>query len=250
MMVANLGWIEKTTRSLCRRYGLVDDEADDFHAWVQLKLVENDYAPLRKFLGKSSLPTYLTVVVTALFREYRVMDWGRWRPSAAAQRLGVLAVRLETLVYRDGLSLSQAGEVLRSEDPRAPKDGDLARLLAQLPMRGPVRPVDVGEAALDDVPDSGATTGIEVEEEVRERERMQAALHRAIEALPAEDGWILRLKFWHGHSTGDVARSLGLDQKSLFRRIRRLTYTLRRQLENEGIDRSMVAEVLASDAPR
>jgi RNA polymerase sigma factor for flagellar operon FliA len=38
-------------------------EADDFASHPKLKLIEDDYAILRKFQGRSSLRTYLTVVI-------------------------------------------------------------------------------------------------------------------------------------------------------------------------------------------
>src|SRR5215213_773629 len=130
----NLPTVDRIVASLCRRHGLSGDDADDFRSWVYLQLVEDDYAILRKFRGESSLATYLTVVIAMLFREYRVREWGRWRPSAIARRLGPLAVRLEMLVFRDGCTLSQAGEVLRSEGEKV-SDRELADILAQLPPR-------------------------------------------------------------------------------------------------------------------
>jgi RNA polymerase sigma-70 factor (ECF subfamily) len=45
-----------------RSYPLSPEEKEDVAAQVLLKLVENDYAPLRQFRGKSSLAAYLTVI--------------------------------------------------------------------------------------------------------------------------------------------------------------------------------------------
>jgi hypothetical protein len=53
-----------------------------------LKLIENDYRILRSFEGLASLGTYLTTVIARLFLDFQIHEWGRWRPSAAATRLG------------------------------------------------------------------------------------------------------------------------------------------------------------------
>ncbi len=45
-----------------RSYPLSPEDKEDVAAQVLLKIVENDYAPLRQFRGKSSLAAYLTVI--------------------------------------------------------------------------------------------------------------------------------------------------------------------------------------------
>jgi hypothetical protein len=50
-MVAHLDWIERTTASLARRYGLSPDDAEDVDAWIKLRLMEDDYAVFCKFRG-------------------------------------------------------------------------------------------------------------------------------------------------------------------------------------------------------
>ena len=132
LLTNNLGWVDRVAASVCRRHGLDPDESDEFAGWARMRLVEDDYAVLRKFRGESAITTYLTVVVTMLFRDYRVSRWGRWRPSAAAKRQGDLAVRLETLVYRDGYRVDQAGEMLRAARHTDLPDRELVRLLATL----------------------------------------------------------------------------------------------------------------------
>ena len=88
LFLAHLGVIERIIAAMARRHALVGDDADDFASWTRTRLIENDYAILQKFAGRSSMSTYLTVVVANLFRDYRVQQWGRWRSSVAAKRLG------------------------------------------------------------------------------------------------------------------------------------------------------------------
>lgn len=45
-----------------RSYPLTPEDKEDVAAQIMLKIVENDYAPLRQFRGKSSLASYLTVI--------------------------------------------------------------------------------------------------------------------------------------------------------------------------------------------
>lgn len=45
-----------------RSVTLSPEDKEDVAAQVLLRIVENDYAPLRKFRGKSSLASYLTVI--------------------------------------------------------------------------------------------------------------------------------------------------------------------------------------------
>ena len=108
LFLANLPAAEKILSALARRNALSRDAAEEFSAWAKLQVIENDYAVLAKFRGESSLLTYLTVCFAMLFREYRVQQWGRWRPSAVARSAGPLAIRLETLTRRDGLPLHGA----------------------------------------------------------------------------------------------------------------------------------------------
>jgi RNA polymerase sigma factor (sigma-70 family) len=185
------------------------------------------------------------VVLGMLFREYRVSRWGRWRPSAAARRLGPVAVRLETLVYRDGCTRAQAMEILCTSGEARMDDAELGRMFAQLPARTRARPVPAGDTELDALPgESGADERVAQDEAGRLRERLEAALEREIERLPPDDRQVLRLRFWHGLSVADTARALAIEQKPLYRRIERALGELRKGLETAGISRVQVRELL------
>jgi DNA-directed RNA polymerase specialized sigma24 family protein len=124
--------LERVVASTCRRHALGADEGEDFASWVKVRLNESDYAVLRKFRGSSSLRTYLIVVVTNLFKDYRIAQWGKWRPSAAAKRAGDLGVQLEGLFYRDGRTFTEAVALLHGsfglEDSRAEIESLATRL--------------------------------------------------------------------------------------------------------------------------
>jgi RNA polymerase sigma factor (sigma-70 family) len=243
----NLGTIERLVSSLCRRHRLDGDEAEEFASWVHLKLLENDCAVFRKFRGESAMATYLTVVLAMLFRDYRVEHWGRWRPSAVARRMGKLAVRLEYLVYCQEFRLEQAGEVLRSAGGPDLTDRELAQMLAQIPPRGQPRPVLVDEAALAGTAAAGgADEPLERAEADDERRQARHALFEAMERLDPEDRLLVRLRFWEEMSVADIARSLNLAQKPLYRRIERALGQLRRELESAGVSRERVRSILGA----
>lgn len=123
----HIGWIDKISSLACAKHELWGVDAEDFAAWTKMRIIENDYAVLRRFRGESELKTYLASVVVRLLRDYVREHHGRWRPSATALRLGETAVELEQLVYREGYSLAQAGERLRTAERTSLSDMELAR---------------------------------------------------------------------------------------------------------------------------
>ena len=114
LFLAQLPVIETVIAHVSRRHHLASTEAKEFGSEVMLHFLERDYEVLRRFQGRSSLGTYLTVVIHRLFLDYRIRLSGKWRPSAEAKRLGAVAIALERLIVRDGWSFEQAVEVLRT----------------------------------------------------------------------------------------------------------------------------------------
>jgi RNA polymerase sigma factor for flagellar operon FliA len=144
---------------------------------------------------------------------------------------------VETLVRRDGYTLPQAGEKLRTAGRTTLSDAQLARLLGQLPERAPLRPV-VGEPAtgLDAAPGtSRADDRVDQAEADGRRAEMLGALGTAMEQLELEEQLIVKLHFAEGHTLADVARTLRLEQKPLYRRVERLRARLRALLESAGL---------------
>jgi RNA polymerase sigma factor (sigma-70 family) len=217
----SLPLIERIIGALCRRCGFVEDDAPDFASWVKLRLVEDDFAVIRNFRGESGIGTYLTVVVAMLARDYHLRQRGRWRPSAAALREGAVAVRLESLIHRRGYRFAEAAELLRTSGETDLSDRHLAGLFARLPVREPMTPIAdtlVAAAALDE-----------------DRRRLGGLVDQYLDAFPAEDRLIVRMRFWEDMSVADIGRGLNLDQKPLYRRLDRLLATMRERLARDGL---------------
>lgn len=234
LFLEHLDLIDERCRSICRRNGVFDDDARDFAADVRLRLVEDDYAVVRKFQGRSSLPTYLTVVIGNLFRDYRIKRWGKWRPSAKARELGESAVILETLLYRDGRSLDETCRVIQTTTGGAVNGPAVRELAKRLPARTP-RQV-ASDTPIDAVPGPDRANGHLLEQErAAEIDRARAALERVIASLPHEDHVVIRMRFYEGFSVADIARALGLEQRPLYDRIERDLRRLRAGLQADGI---------------
>jgi RNA polymerase sigma factor for flagellar operon FliA len=245
LFLSHLGTIERITGATCSRRGLAGDDSADCASWVKSRLIEDDYAILRKFRGESSITTYLTVVIAMLVRDYRVRRWGRWRPSAAARRMGTVATRLEKLVYRQGYRLDEAAELLRSRGETDLSDREIVTAFKELPPRAPLRPVDVGPEPLAAAQAAGgAEDVVESEAAATERRSIERAVARGLERLAPQDRLVLRMRFWAGSTVADIARGLGVPQKPLYRQIERALAQLRSELETAGVSRERVRDLL------
>ena len=233
--LANLATIDAILAHIARRHALSRDAADDFGAWVKLKFVEGDYAILAKFRGEASLSTYLAVVISRQYREYRAAEWGRWRPSAAARRNGPLAIRLETLVHRDGMRFNEAAEHLRTSGATTLDDLQLARLLRDLPEHAPLRPVQAGDLPAGAESPERADTLVEMKEASQTSEATQSALSAALDDLPEDDRLLVRLRFIEGLSLADAARAMDVPAKPLYRKLEKTLEALRARLVRAGV---------------
>ena len=228
LFLTNLPTIESLVQMVARQQRMSWAEAEEFASIVRLRLIEDDYAILRKFRGGSSLRTYLTVVIARQALDYRDACWGRWRPTRAARRLGRAGVTLEKLIVRDGLSPEEAWRTLQ-EDGVA-DSGALRAFAAGLQPR-----LRRHYVSIDDLDERHAgATEPEVDNVMRDH-RVAEALAGALRTLPPADSRLLRLRFSEGLSISSIARSEGIDQASLYRRVASLLRRLRRDLEAHGI---------------
>jgi RNA polymerase sigma factor for flagellar operon FliA len=251
LFLKHLDWIERFATRACGGQGLWGADAEDFIGWVRMKLMADDYAVIRDFVGNSEFRTYLGTVITRHLVTYIRAQRGRWRPTVAAVRLGPVAVELEKLVRGGGYTLQQAGEKLRTSGRTSLSDAELARLLGQIPGRPPLRPV-VGEpdTGLDFAPgDSRADERvIEAEADAR-RAEMLSALGIALKQLDPEEQLIVQMHFAQEHTVADVARALRVEQKPLYRRVERLRARLRGILESAGLKGDDVRALLHEPDP-
>src|SRR5687767_7357112 len=230
--------VSLVSTGVARRSRLSPDDALDFTQAVHLKFLENDYDALRRFDGRSSLRTYLTVIVGRLMVDWQRALRGRWRASAQASRIGCHAVALEELVCRDGHPVDQAVEILTAV-PGAPSRTELLSTAARLDVRGPRRATAV--------PLTAATLSrpfvdpVASAEQERRATRLHRAVARAIERLPSGDRDLLDLRYKQGRRMSAIAAAAGKDVKRLYRRCERVLRSVRAAVLSEIGERDMAA---------
>ena len=220
-------------RRLARRHRLTRDETDELHSRLHLRLVQDDYAALRQFEGRSGFATYLTTVAERLRLDLQVSRWGKWRPSVEAARLGETASQLERLISRDRLSFDEACEILWTSHRVTESRAELEHLRDQLPARRP-RPAVLSLQQLEKLPVPAmpsATAHPDRSPAVRR------ALARALCSLPVADRRLVRLRFKDRWTVARIARENNLDQKSAYRRFDAIYRSLRVSLTADGVDR-------------
>jgi RNA polymerase sigma factor (sigma-70 family) len=245
----NLSLIERVAAFVSRKYGLSGADAEDFASTAKLKLIEDDYAVLRKFEHKCSLSTYLTIVISRHYLDQKIHEWGKWRPSMRARQGGDAAIYLERLVSRDGLGVTEASTIVRQKytelDSRA-----LETLAASIVVRQPRRSANVERTEEMREPASEASAEDELLSGEREAQarRASAVLSRELDRLPPEDRLIMKLRFIDAMKVSTMAKMLHADQKQLYRRIDRLVAALREALLAAGVAMSDIGDMLIHGA--
>lgn len=240
--------VDALSVALCRRRGVLGEDAADFSAHVRARFVESNYAPLQKFRGESSIKTYLAVVIASWLKDHLVARDGRWRPSAEAQAAGPMAVHLERLLSRGQRTVDEVIQEVLTIGDAAYTERELRALVKSLPQRKPLRPIEVASETALELPSTAtmeADAGLKASEYEQERAQAQAVLTTAMDSLPAEDRLIVSMRFFDGQSVADIARALRLEQKPLYRRLERCLGLLRERLQANGVTPQSVQGLLA-----
>jgi len=224
--------IERVIGWVCARRGLRGADAEDFASVVNTRLIENEYQVLGKWQGRSSIKTYLTTVINRIYLDFQVQRFGKWRPSAEARRLGPVALRLEQLMFRDGLSFDEACEVLRSDPRMLLNRDDLHAIRIRLPQRTSRRG-DLHEH--EPVRQESAAEAVDRKERQALANRMFAVIRCSLSRLPALDRLLVRLHFQLGLTVAEAARAMDADQKALYRKKEDIRKRLKADLEAEGL---------------
>lgn len=208
------------------------EDIDDFRQEVHTRMAERGYDVFRRFSGRSSLRTYLLVVVHRLLLDWQNHAMGKWRPSVAAVRLGPLAVSLDRLIDRDGLSIDEAVAQLTvarvSTDPAR-----LYELASQLPIRR--RRHVVATELAEETHTAAFVDLVELRERTQHERRLGLALARAMAVLTDDDRRLVELRYRRRLTVRQVAARLRCEPKPLYRRFERILLALRERLAEEGI---------------
>lgn len=241
LLIAEQKTIKAVIAQVGRRHWLHPAELEELASNVALKLIENNYLVLRKFRGRSTLRTYLTVVVHRVYLDWRVAEWGKWRPSAAATRIGQAGVLLEQFMAQRGLTFDQACDLLETIPGVTVCRPALETLATRLSTRTKLQVVPLEDVG--DITAGEASTAFECPKSPLAAERVMAAVMRELDALPPSDSRLIRRKFFEGHTVATVARNDAQEPKRLYRHVSRLLKQLRRRLEERGISSADAREV-------
>lgn len=245
--LGHLKLIEEVISHACRRSHLSREDAEDFAGQVHCKLIEDNYAVLRKFQGRSSPKTYLTVVINNQLLDFQDSKWGKFRASAEALRLGPIAIHLERLLVRDGHTFDEACGILLFNEKVKASVAELAELKAKLPPRTVRHPPGEEVPPSEPDPAPGPDERFADKEKEGTKRRIYMAQRRALLTLPKEDRLLVRMRM--EFSVAQISRIRGIEQKPLYRRLEKIYKELRKAMEREGIRRQDVKEVLDSMNP-
>lgn len=234
LFTGHLSTIQRVIADIIKRHRLSSVDAEEFRSTVYVRLIEHDYRILREFKHRSSMRTFLNVVIERIYLDFRNGQWGKWRPSAKARRQGQVALLLERLLDRDGFSLAEAAEILRAQHGVTVPLAELSVLAAGMKAR-PQRQA-AGEEMLVDVKDARPLPDELAYRSEAARRALVArrALAAALRALDSEDRRLLTMRFHAGLTVAQIARRTGMDQKQLYRRFAQLLTGLRRALETDA----------------
>ena len=237
--------IERVAISRAHRAGFPPQDVEDFLSAVTVKLIDNDYAVLRKHRGESRMSTYLTTVVLNQFKDFCNHKLGRYRPSAKAKDLGTTAKALEQLLVRDQHDLESAIEILtRQGIEESPEE--LRELAARLPPK--YRRQLVGDEALatfaSTAPESYAEHRLAEGERSKTAARVEKALNAALAALSTQDKLLLKMHFRDGCTIATIAKALRVRQRPLYSQKEKCFKQLYQAFAAEGLTWTEVQEIL------
>jgi RNA polymerase sigma factor (sigma-70 family) len=241
MFQENLPLIRQIVGHCCRKSSFSPQEAEDFAGHVNCKFIEDNYKVFKEFQGRSSLKTYLMVAIGRLLIDYQNHIWGKWRPSAEAERLGRVAMRMEQLLVRDELSFDDACKILRGEGVTLTVL-ELADLRAKLPPRSLRRFVSEERLQAETSREPRPDERLEGKDRAKAGRRVFARLLQALKTLTAEEQVLVRMRT--ELKVSDIARLRGLEQKPLYKRLDKIYEKLRKELERHGVRRQDVADLL------
>jgi RNA polymerase sigma factor (sigma-70 family) len=168
----------------------------------------------------------------------------RWHRTNVALRLGPVAVLLERLVSRDGLTFDEACEALRTNHSVQASLEQLEASYVALPLRAARQRVSVEHLyyAPSQVP--SPEKAAMAKENASRRAEILSSVQEAVKSLPADEVPLVRLHFVEGLTIAEIARIHNLDQKSLYRRRAKILDFLREYLQGRGLEKEEIEFLL------
>ncbi|GLI36884.1 sigma-70 family RNA polymerase sigma factor [Geobacter hydrogenophilus] len=218
-------------------------DADELFIQAVDHLREDDYRRLREFKGRSSLPTYLTTVISRLVVDIVRQRTGRNRARERAERYGTLGSHVYELMVGRGHTADEAVDILQTtfsiqatpdqlreihegllgRRSRCHSDGDLEMAWGE-----------EGELVVvhNQTPEDMCSSNVQ-------RLRCREILEGLIDGFCGEERLILRLRFpiddVEPCDVGEIAVLTGLSPKQVDRKIRYILKKCREELLRKGV---------------
>ncbi|HJQ40365.1 MAG TPA: hypothetical protein VKB93_24740 [Thermoanaerobaculia bacterium] len=218
--LANRAEIERAVRFVAGHARLSPEDAEELLSNVNLHIIENDYAVIRKFKHGCSFATYVVVIARHALADMRMQVHGRFRNSAEARRLGEPAMRLEALVRRDGLTLEEAVPQVQRDFPSL-TTGEIVKLETRLPKRAPrAREVALGPEIEPKI-EGGTVEELAIDHERAARAaKINGIVQQTLARLTRADRVAFQFRWGSPPvSVADLSRMFHRDQKQLYRRL-------------------------------
>jgi RNA polymerase sigma factor (sigma-70 family) len=187
--------------------------------------------------------TFLAAVIERHVLDFINDRWGKWRPSKTAEAIGPVAVLLERLVTRDGHTLEEAMEIVRTNHNVGKTYAELRAIWAELPPRGKLNEVS-DDAADELLGEETAEHLIEDAERRRSVARLEAVLEKALADLSTRDRLNITLRFNHGLSVAEIAQIRQSSVPTIHRHLDGALKHLKQQLVNAGFLPGEVATLI------
>jgi RNA polymerase sigma factor for flagellar operon FliA len=248
LLLEHLELVDRVVRYIARKHHLPAPDTEELLSLVRLRLLDRDFAVLRKFQGRSNLATYLTTVIEHIYLDFCVGKWGKWRPSAAARRLGPIAILLDQLVGRDGLTFNEAVSTLEINYGVSETRDDLHAIFVQLPTRTVRRFAAEEELAVVAGHVGARDAALEREDDLEVIDRVESALSAILAGLAPREQLMLKLRFQDGLSMAAIARFLHTPAKPLYRHLETTIAFLRDKLRQQGIEAKDIDRIVGHPA--
>ncbi len=242
--LANRVEIARAVRFVASHARLSHEDAEELLSSVNLHIIENDYAVIRKFKHGCSFATYVVVIARHALADMRMAVQGRFRNSAEAKRLGEPAMRLESLVRRDGLTLEDAIPLVQRDFPSLTSD-EIVKLEARLPRRAPrAREVALG-VEIEPKIERETVEELAIDHERAMRSvRINEIVQQTLAQLTRADRVAFQFRWGSPPvSVADLARMFHRDQKQLYRRLDAAGKQLQKALLAAGITLDEILEL-------
>ncbi|MGK5092477.1 sigma-70 family RNA polymerase sigma factor [Deltaproteobacteria bacterium TL4] len=236
--------IEKVIKNIASRHHMNQEEVEEFTSEVHVKLVENDYAIIRSFNGKSAFKTYLFTIFGRFFVDFLRSRKGRWRPSRESLKIGPVAVKLEELVYKERHSYEEAYRILIINYQFQINIADFQKLVSTLKRTPPIRGEEQASVAVsvDDADPEFVFTHSQFQSKMEKLYHLMGIMVQDIEK--EEERFILKMRFESGYSITQIALLLGKNRSHINFLLNALLKRFRTEILSSGITLEDAKEVL------